>query len=54
MLEFAPNSFMGINQNSPTIQHMMQQNNGYGQQLPYSTTPPIGNIEENSYIAEMD
>ena len=44
MLEFAPNSFMGINQNSPTIQHMMQQNNGYGQQLPYSTTPPIGNI----------
>ena len=44
MLEFAPNSFMGINQNSPTIQHMMQQNNGYGQQLSFSTTPPIGNI----------
>lgn len=44
MLEYAPNSFMGINQNSPTIQHMMQQNNGFGQQLPFSTTPPIGNI----------
>lgn len=44
MLEFAPNSFMGINQNSPTIQHMMQQNNGFGQQLPFSTTQPIGNI----------
>ena len=45
MLEYAPNSFMGINYNSPTIQNMMQQNNGYGQQqLPYSTTPTIGNI----------
>lgn len=44
MLEFAPNSFMGINQNSPTIQHMIQQNNGFGYQLPFSITPPIGNI----------
>ena len=45
MLTYAPNSFMGVNYNSPTIQNMMQQNPGYGQQqLPYSTSPPIGNI----------
>ena len=44
MLEYAPNSFMGINYNSPTVQHMIQQQNGYGQQLPFSTAPNIGNI----------
>ena len=26
MLKYAPNSFMGINYNSPTVQGMMQQN----------------------------
>ena len=41
MLEYAPNSFMGINQNSPTIQNMMNQNIGV---LPYSTAPTFGNI----------
>ena len=49
MLEYAPNSFMGINYNSPTVQHMMQQQNMYGQQLPYSTTPTIGNIGGMGY-----
>lgn len=44
MLKYAPNSFMGINYNSPTVQNTVQQNNGFGQQLPFSTTPPIGNI----------
>ena len=39
MLEYAPNSFMGLNYNSPTIQNMMNQN------VPsYSTAPTFGNI----------
>lgn len=41
MLEYAPNSFMGINYNSPTVQNTMYQNNGM---LPYSTAPTFGNI----------
>lgn len=41
MLKYAPNSFMGVNYNSPTVQNIMQQN---GQQMPYSTAPNIGNI----------
>lgn len=41
MLEYAPNSFMGINYNSPTVQGMMYQNNGVP---PYSTAPTFGNI----------
>lgn len=40
MLEYAPNSFMGINYNSPTVQNMM--NNGM--QQPYSNIPTFGNI----------
>lgn len=44
MLKYAPNSFMGVNYNSPTVQNIMQQNSGFGQQLPYSTAPNIGNI----------
>lgn len=48
MLKYAPNSFMGINYNSPTVQGMMQQNN-FGQQLPYSTAPTIGNIGNQGY-----
>ena len=43
MLTYAPNSFMGVNYNSPTVQNMIQQN-GMVQQLPFSTTPNIGNI----------
>ena len=42
MLEYAPNSFMGINYNSPTVQNMINQN--YGMQQPYSTAPTFGNI----------
>jgi hypothetical protein len=39
-MQYAPNSFMGINYNSPTIQNMMNQNN-----VPsYSTTPTFANI----------
>ena len=49
MLNYAPNSFMGINYNSPTVQNMMQQNGGLGQQLPYSTTPTFGNIGGMGY-----
>ena len=41
MLKYAPNSFMGINYNSPTVQNMMQQ--------PYSMTPNIGNIGGMGY-----
>ena len=41
MLEYAPNSFMGINYNSPTVQNMMNQNIGIQQ---YSTAPTFGNI----------
>lgn len=44
MLNYAPNSFMGINYNSPTVQNMMTPNMGFGQPLPYSTTPTFGNI----------
>lgn len=38
-MQYAPNSFMGINYNSPTVQNMMNQN-----VQPYSTTPTFGNI----------
>lgn len=39
MLEYAPNSFMGINYNSPTVQNMMGQN-----MQQYYTAPTFGNI----------
>ena len=41
MLEYAPNSFMGMNMNSPTVQNVMNQNGGI---QPYSTVPTFGNI----------
>lgn len=41
MLGYTPNSFMGINYNSPTVQNTMYQNGGM---LPYSTAPTFGNI----------
>lgn len=41
MLEYAPNSFMGMNMNSPTVQNLMNQNGGI---QPYSTAPTFGNI----------
>lgn len=37
-MQYAPNSFMGINYNSPTVQNMMSTN------VPYSTVPTFGNI----------
>lgn len=47
MLTYAPNSFMGINYNSPTVQNLIQQpQQGYFQQ-PYSTVPPIGGLGYN-------
>lgn len=42
MLTYAPNSFMGVNYNSPTVQNMMQQQMMYQQQ--YSQVPNFGNI----------
>lgn len=42
MLTYAPNSFMGINYNSPTVQNMMQQQMMYQQS--YSQSPNIGNM----------
>ena len=51
MLNYAPNSFMGINYNSPTIQNMMQQPS-------YSTVPNIGglgyNTGNNPYLQYMN
>lgn len=41
MLEYAPNSFMGMNMNSPTVQNLMNQNGGM---QPYSTASTFGNI----------
>ena len=38
-MQYAPNSFMGVNYNSPTIQNMMNQNG-----TSYSTAPTFGNI----------
>lgn len=49
MLNYAPNSFMGINYNSPTVQNMMQPNFVQYQQLPYSMTPSFGNIGGQGY-----
>ena len=50
MLNYAPNSFMGINYNSPTVQNMMNPQQGFQQQLPlYSTTPTFGNIGGMGY-----
>lgn len=49
MLNYAPNSFMGINYNSPTVQNMMNPQPGFQQQLPYSTTPTFGNIGGMGY-----
>lgn len=45
MLEYAPNSFMGINYNSPTVQNMMGQNN----MQYYSNPPTFGNIGGMGY-----
>jgi hypothetical protein len=42
-MKYAPNSFMGINFNSPTVQNTIQQNNGF-MQPPYSMAPTFGNI----------
>ena len=50
MLQYAPNSFMGINYNSPTVQNMMSPNNGMP---PYSTTPTFGNIGGLGYNNNM-
>lgn len=38
-MQYAPNSFMGVNYNSPTVQNIMNQNI-----QPYSTAPTFGNI----------
>ena len=48
MLGFPPNSFMGVNYNSPTVQNMMNQNQ---QQL--NTPPTIGNIGGVGYNQGM-
>lgn len=51
MLNYAPNSFMGVNYNSPTVQNMMQQPS-------YSTVPNIGglgyNTGNNPYLQYMN
>ena len=65
MLTYAPNSFMGMNLNSPTIQGILQQNNQpqfnqqnmgiygqqnmYGQQIPFQQPQQIGNIGMYGY-----
>lgn len=46
MLNYAPNSFMGVNYNSPTIQNMIQQGT---QPVSYSTSPNIMNIGGQGY-----
>lgn len=55
MLTYAPNSFMGVNYNSPTVQNIVQQNYGYNQQLPFGTQPQqIGNIGGYGYNAGIN
>lgn len=49
MLNYAPNSFIGINYNSPTVQNIMKKNGDYNPQMPFSTSPPIGNIGGYGY-----
>ena len=52
MLTYAPNSFMGVNLNSPTVQGIIQQNNQqniYGQQMSFSQPQQIGNIGGYGY-----
>ena len=50
MLEYAPNSFMGLNYNSLTIQNMMGQNN----MQYYSNAPTFGNIGGYGYNNQMN
>ena len=55
MLNFAPNSVMGMNLNSPTVQGIIQQNNLYGQQIPFTQQPQqIGSIGLNGYNNGMN
>lgn len=59
MLTYAPNSFIGMNLNSPTVQGIIQQNNQnlgmynypnmYGQQIPFFQPQQIGNIGGYGY-----